>query len=177
MWATFFAVVSLKLPYSHQMVWSFNRPHSPCKLVLFSLIIILKLCWDSCGIFTALACLVPGGRCLWGGVLVCADESLFTTWPPKTKNYIVLALHFCNKSIFDDVWFSGIQDAKYNYSEWAQTKDYKIRICCFSAMHTALRRKSKFKDWWLEIRIMCQSEATCLSADCCFSRQVSLYKY
>ena len=26
-----------------------------------------------------------------------------------------------------------------------QTKDYKIGICCFSAKHTALRKKSK--DW------------------------------
>jgi len=26
-----------------------------------------------------------------------------------------------------------------------QTKDYKIAICCFSARHTALKRKSK--DW------------------------------
>ena len=26
-----------------------------------------------------------------------------------------------------------------------QTKDYKIGICCFSAQHAALRRKSK--DW------------------------------
>ena len=26
-----------------------------------------------------------------------------------------------------------------------QAKDYKIRICCFSAKHAALRRKSK--DW------------------------------
>ena len=26
-----------------------------------------------------------------------------------------------------------------------QTKDYKIGICCFYAMHAALRRKSK--DW------------------------------
>jgi hypothetical protein len=26
-----------------------------------------------------------------------------------------------------------------------QTKDYNIGICCFSAKHTALRRKSK--DW------------------------------
>ena len=26
-----------------------------------------------------------------------------------------------------------------------QTKEYKIGICCFSAMHAALRRKSK--DW------------------------------
>ena len=27
----------------------------------------------------------------------------------------------------------------------SQTKDYKIGICCFSAKHSALRRKSK--DW------------------------------
>ena len=27
----------------------------------------------------------------------------------------------------------------------SQTKDYKIGICCFSAKHAALRRKSK--DW------------------------------
>jgi hypothetical protein len=30
-----------------------------------------------------------------------------------------------------------------------QTKDYKIGICCFSAKHAALRRKSKD---WLAIR-------------------------
>ena len=48
-----------------------------------------------------------------------------------------------------------------------QTKDYIIGICCFSAKHAALRRKSR--DWWLEIRIMCRSGATCLSTDCCFS--------
>ena len=64
-----------------------------------------------------------------------------------------------------------------------QTKDNKIGICCFSAKHAALRRKSK--DWLarnynnvsecddmsirLGIRIMCPSETTCLYADCCFS--------
>ena len=26
---------------------------------------------------------------------------------------------------------------------WGQTKDYKIGICCFSAKHAALNRKSK----------------------------------
>ena len=30
-------------------------------------------------------------------------------------------------------------------SRSGQTKDYKIRICCFSTKHAALRRKSK--DW------------------------------
>jgi hypothetical protein len=30
------------------------------------------------------------------------------------------------------------------FDPWSgQTKDYKIGICCFSAKHTALRRKSK----------------------------------
>ena len=48
-----------------------------------------------------------------------------------------------------------------------QTKDYNIGICCFSAKHAALRRKSK--TGWLGIRIMCPSGATCLSAECCFS--------
>ena len=48
-----------------------------------------------------------------------------------------------------------------------QTKDYKIGICCFSAKHAALRRKSK-EQGWLGIRIMCPSGATCLPADCCF---------
>ena len=36
-------------------------------------------------------------------------------------------------------------------SRSGQTKDYKIGICCFSAKHAALRRKSK--DWLLGIRI------------------------
>ena len=51
-------------------------------------------------------------------------------------------------------------------SRSGQTKDYKIGICCFSAKHAALRRKSRD---WLEIIIMCPSGATCLPVDCCFS--------
>ena len=47
-----------------------------------------------------------------------------------------------------------------------QTKDYQIGICCFSAKHAALRRKRK--DWSARNQ-MCQSGATCLTADCCFS--------
>ena len=42
------------------------------------------------------------------------------------------------------------------------TKDYQIRMCCFSAMHA--------KTGWLGIRIMCPSGATCLPVDCCFSK-------
>ena len=54
----------------------------------------------------------------------------------------------------------------------SQTIDYEIGICCFSAEHTALRRRSK--DWLarLGIRVMCQSGVTCLSADCCFNELV-----
>ena len=46
-----------------------------------------------------------------------------------------------------------------------QTKDCKIGICCFSAKHAALRRKTS----WFGIRIMCPSGAICLPADCCFN--------
>jgi hypothetical protein len=41
-------------------------------------------------------------------------------------------------------------------SSVGSTKDHKIGICCFFV-------KEK------ELRIMCQSGATCLPADCCFS--------
>ena len=44
-----------------------------------------------------------------------------------------------------------------------QTKDYEIRICCFSAKHTALRTG------WFGIRVMCPSAATCQPAHCRFS--------
>jgi hypothetical protein len=54
-------------------------------------------------------------------------------------------------------------------SRSGKTKDKKIGICCFSAKHAALRRKSK--DWLIlkQIRIMCQSGPTFLSADRCCS--------
>jgi len=51
-----------------------------------------------------------------------------------------------------------------------QANDFEIGICCFSAMHAALRRKID----WLRIRIMCPSVATCLFTDCCFS-ELALY--
>jgi len=40
-----------------------------------------------------------------------------------------------------------------------QTKDYKIGICCFSAKHAALRRKSK--DWlaWNQLTCSCHDIA------------------
>jgi hypothetical protein len=47
-----------------------------------------------------------------------------------------------------------------------QTKDYKISICCFSAKHAALRRKSIY---WLARNQDNVSEWGDMSADCCFS--------
>jgi len=45
----------------------------------------------------------------------------------------------------------------------AQAKNYTIGICCYSNKHAALMRNN--------IRmIMCGSEVTCLSTDCCFSK-------
>ena len=73
----------------------------------------------------------------------------------------------CSSCVIVSVLVLSVVDRGFE-SRSGQTKDYKIGICCFSAKHTALRRKSK--DWFeLGIRIMCLSGTTCLSADCCFS--------
>ena len=48
-----------------------------------------------------------------------------------------------------------------------QTKDYTIDIYCFSAEHTALRRK--IKDWFSRNQVNVSEWATYLSADFCFS--------
>jgi hypothetical protein len=38
----------------------------------------------------------------------------------------------------------GLSAVDHEFEPWSgQTKDYKIGICCFSAKHAALRRKSK----------------------------------
>ena len=47
---------------------------------------------------------------------------------------------------------------------FGETEDYEDGICCFVARHAALR--SKRKDWWLGIRIMCLSRAPCIPTDC-----------
>ena len=73
-------------------------------------------------------------------------------------------------SVVDHVFIGGVMVSVLTSSvvdrvfepRSGQTKDYKIDICCFTAKHAALRRK--IKDW-----LMCPSEVTCLSADCCFS--------
>ena len=48
-----------------------------------------------------------------------------------------------------------------------QTKDNKIGIFCFSAKHTALRRKSK--DSMVRNQIMCLNRAASLPTNSCFS--------
>ena len=84
---------------------------------------------------------------------------------------------FCNyKYRIGGVMFSGLASSAVDRGfepRSGHTKDYKIDICCFSAKHAALRRKST--DWLARFRIMCPSGATCLSVDCCFSEQ-ALYK-
>ena len=50
-----------------------------------------------------------------------------------------------------------------------QTKNYKIAICCFSARHAVLMRRSKY--WLVRIRIMGPNKATYLPADCCISEK------
>ena len=52
----------------------------------------------------------------------------------------------------------------------AQIKDYKIGICCFSAKHATLRRKSKDRLAQKQDNVL--SGETCLFADCCFSELV-----
>jgi len=55
------------------------------------------------------------------------------------------------------------------FEPWpGQTKDNKIGISCFSAKHATFKGE-RTKTGGLGIRIICQSGATCLSADCCFS--------
>jgi len=57
-----------------------------------------------------------------------------------------------------------------------KTKDYKIGICCFSAKHAALRRKSK--DWLAQNQdnVSEWSDMSILSTDCNFS-ELALWKY
>jgi len=43
-------------------------------------------------------------------------------------------------------WLACSSAVDREFEPWSgQTKDFKIRICCFSAKHAAFRRKNK--DW------------------------------
>ena len=55
----------------------------------------------------------------------------------------------CISGVMVSVPASSAVDRGFD-SRSGQTKDYKIDICCFSAKHAALRRKSK--DWLVQNR-------------------------
>ena len=102
-----------------------------------------------------------------------AFDVLFNSWLQITKEMKVFIL-YANDLIFNkmasllivgvlslvavDCWFEPRS---------GQTKDYEIGICCFTAKHAALKRKSK--DWLARNQDNVFEWATCLSADCCFS--------
>jgi hypothetical protein len=63
-------------------------------------------------------------------------------------NTIALPLSSSNQNRIGDVMVSVLASSavSHGFESWSgQPKDYKIGICCFSAKHTALRRKNK--DW------------------------------
>jgi hypothetical protein len=92
-------------------------------------------------------------------------------------NYRFLKLHANNHCyaniclVYKIICFSCLffTDSHYWWSVNFKTNDYKIGICCFSAKHEALRRKSK--DWLPrnQNNVSEWSGATCIPADCCFS--------
>jgi hypothetical protein len=58
--------------------------------------------------------------------------------------YVVISSKTCNRigCVIVSMLASGAVDR--GFEPWlGQTKEYKIGICCFSAKHAALRRKSK----------------------------------
>ena len=54
-------------------------------------------------------------------------------------------------------------------------KPKSIKLIFVASPLTMRHSGERTKTGWLWIRIMCQSRATCLSADCCFS-ELALYK-
>ena len=61
-----------------------------------------------------------------------------------TQSSFLGDLHSRISGVIVSVLASSVVDCWFE-PQSGQTKDYKIDICCFSAKHTALRRKSK--DW------------------------------
>ena len=93
------------------------------------------------------------------------DNSALKTTHIKQKNICLKTVYFNNLCSTFHVITSSAVDCGFEPGS-DQTKDYKIGICCFSAkQHWGERAKTS----WLGIRIMCQSGATCLFRDCCFS--------
>jgi hypothetical protein len=65
------------------------------------------------------------------------------------------------------VFTSSVVDRGFE-SRSGQNKDNKIGICCFSAKHAALRRKSK--DWSARNQNNMSEWSDMLPADCCFGK-------
>jgi hypothetical protein len=106
-------------------------------------------------------------------------------WPKFEFIYLRHPIVPCNSCCSSDSilhrWCNGWHtllecDRSWVRAQSSQTKDYKISICCFSAKHAALRRKSK--DWlaWNHENVFKLSNMTYLPVNCCFS-ELALKKY
>ena len=79
---------------------------------------------------------------------------------------IMCIISNCIGGVMVSVLASSVVDLGFE-PQSGQTKDNKIGICCFSAMHAALRRKSK--DMLAQTQNNVSEWATCIYADYCFS--------
>ena len=75
----------------------------------------------------------------WKSLSVTCGRSVVFCFPSP---YIYI---YCVGGVMVSVLASSAVDRGFN-PRLGETKDYKISMCCFSAKHAALRRKSK--DWW-----------------------------
>ena len=98
------------------------------------------------------------------GILLTVENTC--TKPEKNGHTCVQSVWICPQfptdridGVMVGVLASSSLDRGFE-SRSGQTKDNKIGTCCFSAKLAALWRKNK--DWLV-------SEATCVSANCCFS--------
>jgi len=89
------------------------------------------------------------------------------------SNFSILLIMFAFKNkangisgVMVSLLTSSTVDRAFEPRSTGQTNN-KIGICCFSAKHAALRRKSK--DWLVRNQDNVSEGATCLSTDCCFS--------
>ena len=111
------------------------------------------------------------------------ESSMILTevWIHLLRHPIVPCNSCCSTDSILHQWCNGWHtllecDRSWVRAQSSQTKDYKISICCFSAKHAALRRKSK--DWlaWDQENVFKLSNMTYLTVNCCFS-ELALKKY
>ena len=123
---------------------------------IISVLLVLKSGADHCFLFMLHDGIVP--------ILYLNDGSDHRLFSIKLILYMWQILCNRNGVVMVSVLASSAVDRGFE-PRLGQTKDYKIGMCCFSAKHAALRRKSK--DWLARN----QNNVTCLPADCCFSEQ------